>query len=160
MELRLARPDELDAVGEITLAAYEDFTTGTEDFYREHLRDAARRAREAELWVASDGDELLGTVTYCPPGSPWRELAGEREGEFRMLAVDPARQGRGAGYALVEHCEHRAREHGATGMVLSSLAEMAAAHRVYGRLGYTRAPERDWSPVDDVHLIAFVKELP
>ena len=160
MELRLARPDELDAVGEITLAAYEDFTTGTEDFYREHLRDAARRAREAELWVASDGDELLGTVTYCPPGSPWRELAGEREGEFRMLAVDPARQGRGAGYALVEHCERRAREHGATGMVLSSLAEMAAAHRVYGRLGYTRAPERDWSPVDDVHLIAFVKELP
>jgi GNAT superfamily N-acetyltransferase len=160
MELRLARPDELDAVGEITLAAYEDFTTGTEDFYRQHLRDAARRAREAELWVAVDGDAVLGTVTYCPPDSPWRELAGDDEGEFRMLAVDPAHQNRGAGHALVAHCEGRARDHGATGMVLSSLAEMAAAHRVYLRHGYARAPERDWSPVDDVHLIAFTKELP
>ena len=159
MELRLARPDELEAVGELTLAAYEDFTTGTEDSYRDHLRDAARRAREAELWVAVDGGELLGTVTYCPPGSPWRELATDDEGEFRMLAVHPDRQGRGAGQALAGQCERRAREHGATGMVLSSLAEMASAHRVYGRLGYARAPERDWSPVDDVHLIAFVKEL-
>ena len=37
--------------------------------------------------------------------------------------------------------------------------EMTAAHRVYGRLGFTRLPERDWSPVPGVHLIAFVKEL-
>lgn len=159
MELRRARPDELEAVGELTLAAYEDFTTGAEDSYRHHLRDAARRDREAELWVAVDGEELLGTVTYCPPGSAWRELAGDDEGEFRMLAVHPDRRGRGAGQALADLCERRARGHGATRMVLSSLAEMATAHRVYGRLGYTRAPERDWSPVDDVHLIAFVKEL-
>jgi hypothetical protein len=45
-------------------------------------------------------------------------------------------------------------------MVLSSLAGMTAAHRLYGRLGYTRLPGRDWSPMPDVHLIAFVKELP
>ena len=31
-------------------------------------------------------------------------------------------------------------------MVLSSLAEMAAAHRVYARLGYARSPDRDWAP--------------
>ena len=45
-------------------------------------------------------------------------------------------------------------------MVLSSLAEMTAAHRIYGRLGYTRAPERDWSPMPGVRLVAFGKELP
>jgi hypothetical protein len=44
-------------------------------------------------------------------------------------------------------------------MVLSSLADMAAAHRIYGRLGYTRATDRDWDPVPGVHLIAFSKEL-
>jgi hypothetical protein len=44
-------------------------------------------------------------------------------------------------------------------MVLSSLREMATAHRVYARLGYTRLPERDWEPVPGVHLIAFRKEL-
>ncbi len=56
-------------------------------------------------------------------------------------------------------CEERARAHGATRMLLSSLADMAAAHRVYGRLGYVRLPERDWSPMPDVHLIAYTKEL-
>ncbi len=159
MELRLARPEELDALGELTVAAYEEFLLGAEDGYRVHVRDAARRAREAELWVAAEGEDLFGCVTYCPPGSPWREISRDDEGEFRMLAVHPRARGRGAGLALAELCEQRAREHGATGMVLSSLADMAAAHRIYGRLGYTRAPDRDWDPVPGVHLIAFSKEL-
>jgi hypothetical protein len=34
---------------------------------------------------------------------------------------------------------------------------MAAAHRVYERLGYTRDPSRDWSPLPGVDLIAFHK---
>ncbi len=159
MELRPARPEEIDALGELTLAAYEEFLLGAEDGYRVHVRDAARRAREAELWVAAEGDELLGCVTYCPPGSPWREISRDDEGEFRMLAVHPRARGRGAGLALAGVCEQRAREHGATGMVLSSLADMTAAHRVYARLGYSRAPDRDWDPVPGVHLIAFNKEL-
>ena len=75
-------------------------------------------------------------------------------------SVHPDARGRGAGQALAAHCEARARAHGATRMVLSSLAEMASAHRVYGRLGYARSPEQDWSPMPDVHLIAFTKELP
>ena len=44
-------------------------------------------------------------------------------------------------------------------MVLSSLPEMEHAHRIYTRLGYRRAPARDWDPAPGVHLIAFVKEL-
>jgi GNAT superfamily N-acetyltransferase len=160
MDVRLARVDELDALGTLAVAAYEQFMLGPRDPYRSRVRDAATRAREAELWVAAEGDALLGCVTYCPPGSPWRELAGgAEEGEFRMLAVHPDARGRGAGRALAAHCEQRARAHGAVRMRLSSLAEMAAAHRVYGRLGYVRDPDRDWSPLPGVHLIAFAKEL-
>jgi ribosomal protein S18 acetylase RimI-like enzyme len=77
-----------------------------------------------------------------------------------MLAVHPEARGRGAGQALAELCDERAREHGARWMVLSSLAEMTAAHRVYTRLGYRRASHRDWDPMPGVHLIAFSKELP
>ena len=32
---------------------------------------------------------------------------------------------------------------------------MTVAHRVYERLGFVRAPERDWEPVPGVHLIAY-----
>lgn len=160
MELRRPVPDELVMAGRLCVAAYEEFFTGAEDFYRGHVADVARRDREAEVWVAAEHDRLLGCVTSCPPGSSWRELARDAtEGEFRMLAVHPGARGRGVGHALAVLCEERARLHGATRMVLSSLPEMAAAHRVYGRLGYTRAPERDWDPVPTVHLIAFTKEL-
>jgi len=159
MELRPARPDEIETVGAITLAAYEEFIDGPEEGYRDELADASGRFHDAELWVAVDDGEVVGTVAYCPPGSRWRELARPEEGEFRMLAVDPGARGRGVGLALADLCERRAREDGATGMVLSSLPAMASAHRVYGRLGYTRAPDRDWDPVPGVHLVAFVKEL-
>jgi hypothetical protein len=32
---------------------------------------------------------------------------------------------------------------------------MRAAHRAYERLGFRRAPERDWSPVPGIDLYAF-----
>ena len=159
MEIRRIRPDEHAAAGDVCVAAYDPLLTGAEDDYRERLHDVATRDAQAEVWVAVDGERLLGNVTYCPPGSPWREIARDDEGEFRMLAVDPAAQGAGAGTALARLCEERATEHGATGMALSSLATMTAAHRVYARLGYTRDPGRDWSPVAGVDLLAFSKAL-
>ena len=155
MLLRRATPDDHERAGEVTVAAYADFTTGAEDGYVRHLRDAARRDREAELWVATaDGsEEILGCVTLCPPGSPWRELAaGPDEGEFRMLAVAPEARGQGVGEALARMCLDRFRAEGARGVVICSLPEMTAAHRVYDRLGFYRVRELDWEPVAGVKL--------
>lgn len=159
--MRRATPDDLEAAGEVTVAAYADFTLGPDDPYVARLRDAAARYRNAELWVATpdDSDEVLGSVTVCPPGSPWRELAGLEEGEFRMLSVAPAARRTGVGEALAGLAIERALDHGARAMVLSSLAEMAGAHRLYARLGFERAPARDWQPMPDVRLIAFYKPL-
>jgi hypothetical protein len=63
------------------------------------------------------------------------------------------------GLALVTLCEERARGHGASRLVLSSLPTMADAHRIYARLGFTRLPQLDWEPAPGVRLIAFGKEL-
>lgn len=157
MEVRRIRPDEHDAAGDVCVAAYEPFLTGAEDDYRRRLHDVATRDAQAEVWVAVRDGRVAGVVTYCPPGSPWREIGRDDEGEFRMLAVDPAAQGTGAGTALARLCEDRAREDGAAGMALSSLATMHAAHRIYARLGYEREPGRDWSPIAGVDLLAFSK---
>lgn len=159
MEVRRIRQEEHERAGEVCVAAYDHLLRGAEDDYRERLRDVGTRDAQAEVWVAVVDDDVVGVVTYCPPGSPWREIGREEEGEFRMLAVDPLAQGSGAGTALARMCEERAREHGATGMALSSLATMTAAHRIYGRLGYERDPARDWSPVAGVELLAFSKQL-
>ena len=161
MRLRRATVADHEKVGDLTVAAYESFLSGPQDFYIAHLRDAASRDREAELWVADDEEtgEILGAVTLCPVGSPWREIGADDEGECRMLAVSPTAQRRGVGSALMDLVVRRAREDGAAAVVLSSLAEMDAAHRIYRRHGFERVPGRDWSPAPGVHLLAFRKEL-
>lgn len=161
MRLRRATAADLEPAGEVTVAAYADFTRGPTDPYVERLRDTATRDREAEVWVAVDDDDtdVLGNVTICPPGSPWREISRDGEGEFRMLSVAPHAQGRGVGTALVDLVLRRFRDDGAQAVVMSSLPAMAGAHRLYARAGFTRQPERDFSPIPDVHLIAFRKEL-
>jgi predicted thioesterase/predicted N-acetyltransferase YhbS len=161
MEIRPARPEEYDAAGELTVTAYVGGGHLSADHrYAATLRDAAARAEEAVLLVAVEDDRVLGTVTYCPHGSPWRELGRDDEGEFRTLAVDPAAQGRGVGAALVRECIARSRADGDRGMVLCSLADQTTAHRIYSRLGFVRDPERDWWPSPDDRLLAFALTHP
>lgn len=165
--IRLAQPADFEAVGGLTVAAYVgDGFVHAEDSYVDNLRDCARRAREAQLWVAvsqSEGQQpdgnVLGTVTYCPIGSPWRELATPDDGEFRVLAVAPQARGQGVGAALVEHCLGLARAAGHTRMVLSTLPDQRAAHRIYERLGFSRDPDSDWSPKPGTLLWAFRAKL-
>ncbi len=166
MILRLADqadPDELAAVGALTVAAYtaDGYLRGAEDGYAEHLRAAGDRAREAELAVAVDETDgsLLGTVTYVRAGTPWAEVSKPGQAEFRMLAVAPEARGRGVGAALTGWCLDRARAEGCTGIVLSTLPMMHAAHRLYERLGFVRTPELDWYPAPDVHLITYALAL-
>jgi len=164
VRIRLARPEDLSAVGEITVAAYAEFTLGPSDPYIARLRDAAARAEQAELWLAEDegedGGAVLGTVTVCPPDSVWREISRPGEGEFRMLAVAPEARGRGVGEALARFAINRLAEHGALAVVLSSLSTMHAAHRIYDRLGFRRDASRDWSPTPGVELQAYVLPEP
>lgn len=161
VRIRRARPEDYPEIGEVTVAAYEEFLTGAEDNYRDRLLDAKGRGREAELWVATadDGEAILGSVTICQEGSPWREVAEPGEGEFRMLAVSPDARRQGVGEALVDLVLSHFREQGAHAVVMSSLNDMAGAHRVYERLGFERLPERDWHPLPEVSLITFRKEL-
>ena len=161
MRLRRATPRDHQAVGDVTVAAYSGFTLGPDDPYLEHLRNAAARDAEAELWVATpdDSDVVIGTVTICREGSPWRELGDHDEGEFRMLAVAPTARRSGVGEALVRLVMDRFREEGATAIVMSTLPQMADAHRLYERLGFERTPERDWRPVPHVELIAYRLDL-
>jgi GNAT superfamily N-acetyltransferase len=160
--LRRARPDELAAVGELTLGAYvADGFLDNDDAYASELRAADHRAAEAELIVAVDptSHELLGTVTYCLNGSHYAEIAQPGEAEFRMLAVAPAARGRGIGHDLAGWCVDRARGQSCTAVALSSLDRMHTAHRLYERMGFRRRPDRDWTPTPDITLIAYLLDL-
>jgi ribosomal protein S18 acetylase RimI-like enzyme len=160
--VRTANPDELAAVGDLTAATYaaEFDISGP---YASILADAARRAAapHTEVIVAvDDGGSVIGAVAYCGPGSPYANLAGSDEAELRMLVVAPAARHRGVGEALVRSCIERLQRDGVTALVLSTEDQlMAAAQRLYTRLGFTRTPERDWSPEPGVHLSAYRRPL-
>ena len=156
--IRPARPPEFPAIGDLCVAAYAPFVAAG-DGYAAVLRDVGRRAAAAEVLVAADGDALLGTVTFVPAGGPLGEIARPGETEFRMLAVDPAAQGRGVGAALLGHVIGATRRLGLAGVVCSSQPAMRAAHRVYDRFGFRRDPTRDWSPEPGIELIAFALRL-
>jgi GNAT superfamily N-acetyltransferase len=158
LDIRPAVPAEFPQIADLCVAAYAPFVAG-DHVYLATLRDVAGRAAEAELLVAADDGRVVGTVTFVPNGGPLGEIAGPQEAEFRMLAVDPAAHGRGVGTALLQRVVAESRRRGSAGIVCSSQPGMRAAHRVYERLGFRRAPERDWSPLPGVELLAFTLAL-
>lgn len=161
-EIREARPDEFAVVGELTAQAYvADGYVSADHFYVAELRDAAARAADAELLVAIDRSSgtIVGTATASPDGSPFREIARPDEGEFRMLAVAKTARGDGVGEALVRAVLAKSHTEGKQAVAISSSTQMRAAHRLYERLGFTRDPQRDWTPAPDVRLLAFVREV-
>ncbi|HEX5615638.1 MAG TPA: GNAT family N-acetyltransferase [Acidimicrobiia bacterium] len=143
--VRSARPDEYERVAQVTIDAYRALEVDhLFDGYDDEIRDVAGRAERAEVLVAVDADgAVLGAVTFVSdPESAWLEWAEPGEVQFRLLAVDPNVQGRGVGELLARACVERARALGAP-IVIHTTQWMHGAHRLYPRLGFRRAPERD-----------------
>ena len=163
IEVREARPGEHAALGEIVVGAYRDLgALHGDESYAPELRDVATRAREAVVLAAADAEtgRLLGCATYVPgAASPWAEELRPGEASIRMLAVDPAAQGMGAGTALTAACVELARADGFRAVMLHSLPAMVGAQRIYARLGFRHVPERDWEPVPGILLRCFVLDL-
>lgn len=162
-EIRLVRPAEYAALGELTVAAYRalDDSPDEPEYFAE-LRDVATRAATSTVFVAIDTADgrVLGGATYVSgPDDPYAEQLTPGDAGLRMLAVEPAGQGRGIGRALVEAVLARARADGRRRLVLHTTPWMPTAHHLYERLGFRRAPELDWRPIPEVPLLGYVLEL-
>lgn len=163
IEVRPARPGEFDAVAELTAGIYLAEGWGDEH-YEPVLRDTAGRAEQARVLVAVDrrptgGSRIVGAVTVATRGGRYAELAGPGDAVVRMLVTEPAARGRGTGTALMRACLDTAAEDGCTRVLLSTEPEMAAAHRLYDRLGFVRTPALDWCPRPGLRLLAYTLEL-
>jgi GNAT superfamily N-acetyltransferase len=160
--VRDALPGELAEVGEIRVAAYvADGFMSPDSGYAPTLR-ALGGDGDGEILVAVDegGGRMLGTVTlqFWPHGG---EIGvGRDEAEIRALAVVPGEQGRGTGTALLKAVIERAQRAGVRRLLLLTQQEMETAQRMYQRAGFLRLPDRDWSPVEGVNLLAYGLPLP
>jgi len=133
---------------------YTQATNAAQFMTRENLEPAG------VLLIATDGaGTVVGVVLLPHEESALRQVAGANEREFRLLAVDARSRGSGIGERLVRECIERASAEGARAMVLWSQPSMSAAHRLYERLGFSRAPERDQEDPRGFTRMVFRKEL-
>lgn len=153
VEVRVAEPAEYDGIGELTASTYLAEGYADED-YAGTLRDVADRAARATVLVALVGDRVVGSVTLAI-GGPYAEHSDPGDAVIRMLVTSPDARGSGAGTALMARAIELAQDAGCLVMRLSTQPTMTAAHRLYERLGFTRTPERDWTPVPGVDLLTY-----
>ncbi len=108
-----------------------------------------------EFLIVDDAEGNLAGCVYL-------KCRGERA-YFGMLSIDPARQGRGLGRALVESVEGRARDRGCRFMDIHIVNLREELPAYYRRLGYAERgtlpfsdPERASRPC---HFIVMTKPL-
>jgi ribosomal protein S18 acetylase RimI-like enzyme len=153
-----AGPDDFPQIAELTVRVYVGGGLASPG-YAPELADVAGRATRAQLLVVRDPGGVVGSVALVLGGDFANTARSDDEAEIRMLVVDPSVQGGGLGELLVTACLDRARAAGRTRMVLSTDLRMAAAIRLYERLGFTRLTERDWAPEPGIDLIAYGRDL-
>lgn len=160
IEVRPAVEHDLEDVGRISVAAYEAADQlSDESPYRQTLADAESRHRQARLLVATRDKRVVGTVTICPVDSPFAEIGRADEVEFRFLAVDPVEWGTGIADALVAACEEYARSQGARALAICVRDTNEGAAAMYAKRGFARMPDRDWSPLPGVDLLALTRPV-
>ena len=158
--MRPARDDELDRVGDLTVRAYVEGTSLDQaSDYVHQLRRSRDRAAASPLLVAVIDDEVVGAISLCPYASEWAEVARPGELELRMLAIDPARRGRGIADQLIEAAAAFALTRADQALVISVIEDNTPAHRLYARHSFVRRPDRDWDPTPEAHLLVYTRDI-
>jgi ribosomal protein S18 acetylase RimI-like enzyme len=93
------------------------------------------------LWLAEDGDEVVGCVAMRP-----LPALGADACEVKRLYVRPQYRGAGLAAALMDALEAEARERGFSAIYLDTKDDLAAAIRFYERRGYERIARYNDNP--------------
>ncbi|HEV2532707.1 GNAT family N-acetyltransferase [Phenylobacterium sp.] len=141
VEVRRARPEELAACADLYVRVLRDtFTWQPPE--RHHREDFLRAARDEEIYVAVEGEEILGLAAFFRP-----------QNFLHSLYVGP--RGKGVGKALLDRiCAE------ASGPVsLKVQAPNRRAQRFYAREGFS-CVERGRDPGSEVAWLRLVRDRP
>lgn len=146
-KVRPITEEDYDAVARITADAYlgAGYFDSAEYPYMQKIMQVGERAAVAPMIVAERDGVVIGSATLAIYGDEWADIALPEELEFRLLVVDPAVQRSGAGRKMVEWIlAHAWALEGINAVSLTTGDDWHGAHALYRKLGFVRAPERDW----------------
>ena len=146
--VREALVAEHEEAGRVTAEAYREFVGPNDHAWHEYLdaiADVAGRAGRTTVFVALDGERIVGSATLElvarvePDDDP--ELHPD-EAHIRMLGVHPDARRRGVARALMHACFERARTEGKAFMTLHTIERMRDAQAMYESMGFDRLDDR------------------
>jgi ribosomal protein S18 acetylase RimI-like enzyme len=149
VKLRPARSEDAPRLAALVDEAYGHYVERIGMKPRPMTYDYAKYVDEYEVTVAEDDGKMAGLVA----------LGSDDEGFFvDNVAVHPSRQGTGAGRALLEHAEERARKAGFDSIYLFTHELMTENQALYERIGYTEYARR--RPDGTATVVFMRKPLP
>lgn len=135
--------EDSDAVIALLTATFVDAGYTAVERARDIFTPSRLQARGRLLLAETEDATPTGMVMLAGPDSPALQIAAAGEAEIHLLAVAASRRGQGIGDRLLAAAEKLAQERGIRRLVLSTQPGMQAAHRLYEKRGYERAPLRD-----------------
>ena len=150
IQIREAGAGELGEVERLVKAAYREFQplmpAAAWDRWMDNISEALQTPGGVVLVVSQRG-KIEGAVTFYPDaGQAHQGQWPAGAGAIRLLAVRPGSRGRGYGVRLTQACLRLAGELKVPTIFLYTGTSMAAARRLYEKLGFKRAPEFDRDP--------------
>ncbi len=115
-----------------------EYTPGAFEYTTPSTEVVRSRFEEGPVWVAMDGNAMIGTVSGLP--EPDRFYV-------RSMAVRPDAQGLGIGQGLLEPLEAFARDKGFERMYLYTTYVLPGAKRLYEKNGFhilRETPPEEW----------------
>src|SRR5919201_7054188 len=148
MEIREARPEEYERVGDVVVAAYSPYGRPDDEGWQGHLelvRQVADRAQRTVVLAAVENGRVIGSATielFDVIGDDDKELPPDMA-FLRMVGVAPDAQSHGGGRAMVEDVVRRVKVAGKRTLALRTTPQMERAHRLYESMGFARDPSLD-----------------
>jgi GNAT superfamily N-acetyltransferase len=158
LQIRDAGNGDRSAIRDLTVSAYQEYAAYMPqahwELYRREIVSTLTHVSPAVQIVAEQAGDIVGATLLYPAGTAFEMPDGTVVNlewpEVRLLAVVPAARGQGVGTALMEECVRRARQAQSEALTLHTTELMQVAGRMYARMGFVRAPELDFGPIEGV----------
>jgi GNAT superfamily N-acetyltransferase len=149
LQIREANEADREAVRAVVLTAYEQYAEVLPKERWEAYRDSIAASvegdgPEARIVAELDGKIVGSTLLFISSEKAYGLPELGIEGPIvRLLAVAPGFRGKGVATALIREGVRRARRLGAASLHLHTSDMMASAVKLYERMGFERARDKD-----------------
>ena len=153
--IRNAKPEEFEEIGKLMVQVYsqlEGFPNEQEqpNYYKmlANIGELTHKPETELLAAVSSENKIAGAVVYFSDmqyyGSGGTATKEQNASGFRLLAVDPLKQGQGIGKLLVLECIRKAKAKKHNQVIIHTTMAMQTAWKMYENLGFKRSEDLDF----------------